>query len=277
MFWDPLLVLQRHPPSSQPMTRHHVKNARKLYLHLIIAREPYDRSLATILKIPYEHVEGDRRLFGEFQSLHRQLIFILRGSLWNNASLRRHRELHAGIVMMMLIIFGIEPYHPFVSCGRDFEEGVKDTILQWEDGTFGDPNLREARRSVVGRLGELRTRYRKPMPDDDLVHWGRKRRKSEIPSRDDLLEMMDQSAKLDINHLIEELNYSHMLALANSYEGWAQGERTSIENSAKLLGAATGFRRLADEVGPSWSPPEPDHISLIGAVARWLVEPKSSP
>jgi hypothetical protein len=63
-----------------------------------------------------------------------------------------------------------------------------------------------------------------------------------------------------------------MLRLADVFEGWAMGPNTSPEWSAKLLGWAEGWRKMAEKVGPNWAPPYPDRLSLIGFIAKTLRE-----
>ncbi len=92
-----------------------------------------------------------------------------------------------------------------------------------------------------------------------------------VPSRDQLHEIFCESSQLDFAHLREQLNHTHMVALADMFDGWALGEQREPEQSAKLMGWADGLRHLADEVGPSWSPPEPERLSPFGFLARRLV------
>lgn len=62
--------------------------------------------------------------------------------------------------------------------------------------------------------------------------------------------------------------YRHMMALAEMFTGWALDGRFGAERSASLLGWAEGWERLAEEVGPDWSPPEPAQLSVTQFLAR---------
>ena len=72
-------------------------------------------------------------------------------------------------------------------------------------------------------------------------------------------------------HLRDELHHAHMVALADMFDGWTQDERRTPEQTAMIMGWVDGLRNLADGVGPSWSPPEPERLSAIGFLARRLV------
>ncbi len=69
----------------------------------------------------------------------------------------------------------------------------------------------------------------------------------------------------------EELSHRHMLGLADMFAGWSLDRRFSPERMASLLGWAEGLQRLADEVGPSWDPPRPVRLSIIGFLGRRVV------
>jgi hypothetical protein len=68
-----------------------------------------------------------------------------------------------------------------------------------------------------------------------------------------------------------------MIALADTYDGWAQDRRTSPEGSARWLGLAESMRQLAETVGPEWNPPTPATVSISGALARWVLNEPSPP
>jgi hypothetical protein len=93
-----------------------------------------------------------------------------------------------------------------------------------------------------------------------------------VPSRDELQRILDEASNVsDVSN--DELSYDDMLRLADVFEGWAQGPNTSLEWSAKLLGWADGWRRMAERVGPEWRPPYPEKLSLIGFIAKELRKP----
>jgi hypothetical protein len=47
------------------------------------------------------------------------------------------------------------------------------------------------------------------------------------------------------------------------------GKNVSRENSAYFLGFTEGMRKLADEFGPDWRPPQPKTLDILGNLARW--------
>ena len=62
-----------------------------------------------------------------------------------------------------------------------------------------------------------------------------------------------------------------MFRLADVFEGWAIAENSTPGQSAMRLGWADRMRQLAEEVGPTWNPPEPELLSFLGFVARHLL------
>lgn len=107
--------------------------------------------------------------------------------------------------------------------------------------------------------------------DAVVKHRAKKKAGNPVPSRDQLYKIFSEASQSNYAHLKEELNHTHMVALADVLDGWAMGERREPEQSAQLMGQAEGLRRLADEVGPSWSTPEPERLSVIGFIARQFV------
>jgi hypothetical protein len=79
------------------------------------------------------------------------------------------------------------------------------------------------------------------------------------------------------DHLKPQLAYRHMIALADTYDGWAQDKRMTPEKSAQMLGWAEGMRQLAEEVGPEWNPPAPPTVTLVGFLGRMVLDEKSPP
>ena len=92
-----------------------------------------------------------------------------------------------------------------------------------------------------------------------------------MPSRDQLHALFSEASQLNTAHMKAQLSHAHMEALADLWDGWALEERMTPERSAQLMGWAEGMRQLADEVGPSWKPPEPEKLSLVGFMARTVV------
>lgn len=104
-----------------------------------------------------------------------------------------------------------------------------------------------------------------------------RRKKDNIPSPEELKKIWaDSSVFGDKVALKKQLSHAQMIALADRLVGWSMGDQMSPKQSANLLGIADGMRRLADEVGPSWSPPEPEKVSLLGFIGRWALEGSSS-
>jgi hypothetical protein len=94
----------------------------------------------------------------------------------------------------------------------------------------------------------------------------------------EVLEAIFQNtAEMTSSHLKTQLAYRHMVALADTYEGWAQDRRTLPERSAQILGWAESLRRLADEVGPAWNPSPPPTVSIIGFLGRLALGEPSPP
>jgi hypothetical protein len=88
----------------------------------------------------------------------------------------------------------------------------------------------------------------------------------------ELATIFDAAAARPADAHREQLAYRHMIALADAFEGWSMDQRTLPEQSASLLGFAEALRRLAFEVGESWSPPEPTRLTLIGFMGRKLLD-----
>jgi hypothetical protein len=93
-----------------------------------------------------------------------------------------------------------------------------------------------------------------------------------MSSRDELQRIFDEAASSFAASNRKQLSYDDMLDMADVFEGWAQDERISVEKAAMILGWAEGLRRLADEVGPEWNPPEPDKLNIMGFIARKIAE-----
>ncbi len=66
----------------------------------------------------------------------------------------------------------------------------------------------------------------------------------------------------------EQLNYEQMIALADTFIGWALDESTDPKRSAWLAGFAEGVWAEADLLGPDWNPPEPEELTPIAVVGR---------
>ncbi len=86
--------------------------------------------------------------------------------------------------------------------------------------------------------------------------------------RDQLRRIFEEASGPMKEPIRDQMAYRHMIALADFFEGWALGARTTPEQSAKLVGWAESLRRLADDVGPDWEPPTPDRLTLMGFVGR---------
>lgn len=84
-------------------------------------------------------------------------------------------------------------------------------------------------------------------------------------------------AQVDRAHLLGELAYRHLHALAELFQGWATEPGVAPERSAELLGMAEGLLDLAAQVGPGWNPPDPPTVSLIGYMPRKMLGEKLPP
>ena len=93
-----------------------------------------------------------------------------------------------------------------------------------------------------------------------------------MPSRDDLHHIFEEASAPMSGHLREQLAYRHMIALADTFEGWALDRRMTPEQTAKLVGWAESMRTLANEVGPDWNPPTPERLTLMGFLGRKVLD-----
>jgi hypothetical protein len=101
-----------------------------------------------------------------------------------------------------------------------------------------------------------------------------------MPTSDELADIFVQAADRPADVHKDQLAYRHMIAVADHLEGWSMDPRTSLENTASLMGFAEALRRLANDVGEEWDPPMPKRLSLIGAIGRWVLNeptPKRKP
>lgn len=87
-----------------------------------------------------------------------------------------------------------------------------------------------------------------------------------------LLCIFDQaSIRSWLEDLRYELGYSHMMHLADVFEGWAFERRLTPNRTAKLAEWADAIRDLAATVGADWAPPIPvRRISIIGFLGLML-------
>jgi hypothetical protein len=98
-----------------------------------------------------------------------------------------------------------------------------------------------------------------------------------MAEREVLEAIFENSAFMKADHLKPQLAHRHMIALADTYDGWAQDERMTPEKSARMLGWAEGMRLLAEEVGPAWDPPTPPTVTLIGFLGRLVLHEPTPP
>ena len=90
--------------------------------------------------------------------------------------------------------------------------------------------------------------------------------------REELARIFCEQARNLRYDQVSQLAYRHMIVLVDWFEGYAQDSRLTPEQTATLLGMAESYRTLAEEVGPSWEPPEPDMLTLVGWLARTILE-----
>ena len=84
---------------------------------------------------------------------------------------------------------------------------------------------------------------------------------------DELLQEYSLGFAFD-ESLRQELSYPQMLALADILIGWALDKNTKPKRSAMLTGFSEGLLAEAEILGPDWSPPEPEELSVIGVIGR---------
>ena len=87
------------------------------------------------------------------------------------------------------------------------------------------------------------------------------------PGPDELLQEFTRGFALDAS-LREQFNDEQMIALADTFVGWALHESSDPKRSARFTGIAEGLMAEADSLGPDWSPAEPEELSLIGVLGR---------
>ncbi len=79
----------------------------------------------------------------------------------------------------------------------------------------------------------------------------------------------------------QQLNYEQMLALADMFIGWALDKSNDPKHSAWLTGYSEGLLAEADLLGPDWSPPEPEELTIIGYLGHLAngdkVKPEQTP
>jgi len=92
--------------------------------------------------------------------------------------------------------------------------------------------------------------------------------RSIFPAQSELRLVFNEARRKAPKHCREQLAYRHMIALTETFVGWALDSRTTSKQSAELLGWAEGMQRLATEVGPDWDPGPPERLSLIGFIGR---------
>jgi hypothetical protein len=98
-----------------------------------------------------------------------------------------------------------------------------------------------------------------------------------MAEREVLDAIFENATFMSTDHLKLQLAYRHMVALADTYDGWAQDRRMTPEKSAQLLGWAEGMRQMAEQVGPTWEPPTPATVSLVGFLGRMVLDEQSPP
>ena len=87
------------------------------------------------------------------------------------------------------------------------------------------------------------------------------------PGPDDLLQEFTRGFAFD-ESLRLQLNFEQMIALADTFMGWALDERCDPKTTAWWTGVSEGLLAEADLLGPDWNPPEPEELSLLGFLGR---------
>ena len=87
------------------------------------------------------------------------------------------------------------------------------------------------------------------------------------PLSDELLQEFTRGFAFD-ESVREQLNYEQMIAVADTFIGWALDKSVSPKRTAWLTGRAEGLLAEADKLGPDWNPPEPEELSPTGFVGR---------
>jgi hypothetical protein len=94
----------------------------------------------------------------------------------------------------------------------------------------------------------------------------------DVPAPGKLLDIFNEASAPMSEHLREQLAYRHMVALADTFEGWALDKQLSPTQSVKLVGWAESMRALAEEVGPAWNPQRPEKLTLMGFLGRKILD-----
>ena len=114
-------------------------------------------------------------------------------------------------------------------------------------------------------------------PDATLGHDERQMSKS---LSDELLQEFTRGFAFD-ETIREQLNYEKMIAVADTFLGWALDKSNGPKRCAWLAGYAEGLLAEADQLGPDWNPPEPEKLTPIGFVGRIFngdkVRPEQTP
>ena len=88
-----------------------------------------------------------------------------------------------------------------------------------------------------------------------------------ISLSDELRQAFTRGFAFDESHR-QQLNYEQMIALSDTFIGWALSKKFDPKQSAWFLGFAEGLLAEADQVGPDWNPPEPETLTPNGFIAR---------
>ena len=114
--------------------------ARRFRHQMMCVCDPVDRVIASSLDFPFERVERDRQLFGETQSILREVNLHLRRPVGQNDALKRHREVRLGIEALYHLVFGIKTERSRIAERGEGGRKLKNLFLSWEMGDFGDPD-----------------------------------------------------------------------------------------------------------------------------------------
>jgi len=89
------------------------------------------------------------------------------------------------------------------------------------------------------------------------------------PLSDELLQEFTRGFAFD-ESIQQQLNYEQMIALADTFLGWALDKSNGPKRCAWLAGYAEGLLAEADQLGPDWNPPEPEELTPIAIAGRFV-------
>ena len=144
-----------------------------------------------------------------------------------------------------------------LNCGEYFSEGYYETH-----------NIYEAN-------------FTEPYPVGDIDEWlayadiilAECTMSFDILSEDEDIDWDNDYFDPEINdeHIKEQLSYLGMLGLAATYYEWIEDPNFGEKRVLQFKKLANSILLIANEVGPTWDPPDPSELSLTGFLGREII------